>query len=225
MADWQSHEAFKRKLTDTGLFSAVPKNAHKLIYRPTPTDALQLDVIPFGDIEHPAASIAWPPDMDVVMNVAGFREASLSTLLVEIADDLAVPFASLPSMALLKLLAWRDRHHESKRDATDLLILVRSYATAECEDRLYGSESAMMEQYDFDIDLASAALLAKDCSLIAQAEAQRQVKEIFTDDDRFQLLMRHMAFGDRSALLDSETDSGRVRERMKAFRDAFMVRA
>ncbi|TDF59456.1 nucleotidyl transferase AbiEii/AbiGii toxin family protein [Cupriavidus sp. L7L] len=222
VADWALHNAFKQSLTATGRFHTIPKNPHKLIYRSAPAEAMQLDIIPFGNVENPAASIAWPPDMDTVMNVAGFREASQAAVPVQVDADLLVPFASLPAMAILKLLAWRDRHHESKRDATDLLILLSSYAGAGNEDRLYGQESGLMEQYGFDIDLAAAALLAKDSSAIASAEARTQICEVFDDEVKYQLLLEHMAFGDRFALRDGESDPMRVQARLNTFREMFI---
>jgi predicted nucleotidyltransferase len=175
VANWHLHEAFKQSLVDSGHFDRVPKSAHTLIYRTPLAGRMQLDVIPFGDIERPAARIAWPPDMDTVMYVAGFREASLAAVLVEVDTNLCVPFASLPALAILKLLAWNDRHHDSKRDATDFLILLNSYANAGNLDRLYEQEAGLPEAHGYDIDLAAAALLAKDALGVAGHEARNQI--------------------------------------------------
>jgi len=221
VADWTLHDAFRQNLMATGRFDATPRNAHKLIYRAGGAQAMQLDVIPFGNVEHPAASIAWPPDMDTVMNVAGFREACQAAVAVEVDTDLLVPFASLPAMAILKLLAWRDRHPMSRHDATDLLILLSCYAGAGNEDRLYGEESELMEQHGFDIEIAAAALLAKDSSAVASETARAQIWEVFGNSVRYQMLLDHMAFGDRFALRDGESDPRRVRGRMDAFRSMF----
>jgi predicted nucleotidyltransferase len=75
VADWAEHEAFRQELVATERFRAVAKNPHRLTYHRGAERLMVLDVIPFGDFEKPAASIAWPPAMDTVMNVAGFREA------------------------------------------------------------------------------------------------------------------------------------------------------
>ncbi|MDF3838780.1 nucleotidyl transferase AbiEii/AbiGii toxin family protein [Cupriavidus basilensis] len=220
--DWARHAAFKGTLTSTGFFEATPRNPHKLLYRPAPGVVLQLDIIPFGEIEKPAASIAWPPDMDTLMNVAGFREASLAAVSIRIEDDLLIPFASLPSMAILKLLAWRDRNHESRHDATDLLILLSTYDRAGNQDRLYDQESALLEQHGYDTDIAAAALLAKDARPIASTEARAQLIEIFDDEARYQVLIDHMSFGDALRARDDGMDPMRVRQRMDAFRTEFM---
>lgn len=222
VAHWHVHEAFKQSLVDSGRFDRVPKSAHTLLYRASLAGHMQLDVIPFGDIEHPAARIAWPPDMDTVMNVAGFREASLAAVRVEVDTNLCIPFASLPALAVLKMLAWNDRHHDSKRDATDFLILLNSYANAGNLDRLYGQEAALLEAHEYDIDLAAAALLAKDALGVAGPEARRQIHGILDDDLRFQLFQQHMAFGDRAAWMDGESDPGMVRWRMSVFKAVFL---
>ena len=216
------HEQFKQDLISTGFFVAVPDNPHQLIYRVAAAASMQLDIIPFGDIEEPAARIAWPPDMNPVMNVAGFSEAAQAAVLIRIERDLVVPFASLPSMAILKLLAWKDRHYESRRDATDFLILLQTYARAGNEDRLYERERALMERHDFDIDIAAAALLAKDTRAILSTETSGQIDALFADEAEYQLLLEHMAFGDRQAFRDGELDPMRVQARMEAYRQTFM---
>ena len=157
------------------------------------------------------------------MNVAGFREASVAAVLVEVDTNLCVPFASLPALAVLKLLAWSDRHHDSKRDATDFLILLNSYAHAGSLDRLYEQEARLLEAHGYDIDLAAAALLAKDALGVAGPEARKQIHGILEDDHRFQLFLQHMAFGERVAFLDGESDPGMVHQRMHAFKDAFLL--
>lgn len=223
VADWPMHDRFKARLVESGQFEAVAKNPHKLIYLVPGGGRMQLDVIPFGDVENPAASIAWPPQGDTVMNVAGFPEAARAAVAVQIDADLRVPFASLPAMAILKLLAWRDRHHDSKRDATDLLILLSCYEAAGNQDRLYEKEFDLMGQHEYDIDLAAAALLAKDGAAIVSGEARAQILQVFGDAQQYALLLEHMAYGDRQALHDGGMDPQRVHARMAAYRDTFMA--
>ncbi|WP_439686241.1 Nucleotidyltransferase [Cupriavidus oxalaticus] len=224
IADWAAHEALCLHLVGTGRFRAVSKNPHKLTYHRDGERVMVLDVIPFGDIEKPAASIAWPPAMDTVMNVAGFRQAFDSAIRIVVGDGLSIPFASLPGLAMLKLLAWHDRHGDDRRDATDLLTLLCSYESAGNQDRLYGPEADLMERYDFDIDIAAAALLARDAAaLVLGAEAVKaQLAAIFGNAQVFDLLLDHMAFGDRLAVAGDGMDPRRVYPRMQAFRAEFV---
>jgi predicted nucleotidyltransferase len=41
--------------------------------------SIPVDLIPFRGIESADGTFAWPPDRDIVMNVAGFEEAALES--------------------------------------------------------------------------------------------------------------------------------------------------
>ncbi len=111
--------------------------------------------------------------MDVVMNVAGFSGARTSALMIQIAADLVVPVASLPSLAVLKLIAWHDRHRETPKDATDFLLIARHYADAGNLDRLYETESHLLQATNFDPELAGAMLLGKDAAAVCSTNKLR----------------------------------------------------
>lgn len=66
---------------------------------------------------------------------------------------------------MLKLIAWHDRRKSSNKDATDLLFIAQNYAAADNMDRLYQSESELMEAVDYNPELAGAYLLGKDAAL------------------------------------------------------------
>ncbi|WP_181925870.1 nucleotidyl transferase AbiEii/AbiGii toxin family protein [Cupriavidus taiwanensis] len=224
IADSAEHEALRRQLVATGRFQTVDKNAHKLTYYLGGERVMVLDIIPFGAIERPAASIAWPPAMDTVMNVAGFRQAFDAAIRVVVDDELIVAFASLPGLAMLKLLAWHDRHRDDRRDATDLLTLLCSYEAAGNQDRLYQQEAALLEQYGFDLDIAAAALLARDAAVLARGDdaVTRQLVAVLGDDIVFSRLLEHMAFGDHQSVHGDSLDPKRVYPRMRAFRGEFL---
>ncbi|MBB3007595.1 nucleotidyl transferase AbiEii/AbiGii toxin family protein [Cupriavidus alkaliphilus] len=224
IADWAEHEALRRQLVATGRFQTVDKNAHKLTYHLGGERVMVLDIIPFGAIERPAASIAWPPAMDTVMNVAGFRQAFDAAIHIVVDDGLTVAFVSLPGLAMLKLLAWHDRHRDDRRDATDLLTLLCSYEAAGNQDRLYQQEAALLEQYGFDLDIAAAGLLARDAAALARGDdaVTRQLVAMLGDDIVFSRLLEHMAFGDHQPVHGDSLDPKRVYPRMHAFRAEFL---
>ncbi|SOY67602.1 nucleotidyl transferase AbiEii/AbiGii toxin family protein [Cupriavidus taiwanensis] len=225
IADWAEHEALRQHLVASGRFQTVNQNAHRLTYHRGGERVMVLDIIPFGAIERPAASIAWPPAMDTVMNVAGFRQAFDAAIRIIIDDGLMIAFASLPGLAMLKLLAWHDRHRDDRRDATDLLALLCSYEMAGNQDRLYQQEAALLEQYDFDLDIAAAALLARDAAALACGDdaVARQLVAVLGDDNVFSRLLAHMAFfGDRHPVPGDSMDPKRVYPRMHAFRAEFL---
>ena len=92
--------------------------------------SIPVDLIPFGAIASAERTIAWPPDRDIVMNVAGFEEALASSAVIGIEAGLTVRVASAPGLTLLKLAAWADRGRESNKDAADLYRLLTTYAEA-----------------------------------------------------------------------------------------------
>lgn len=220
--DWRTLDLLKATLIRGGNFSAPFNVACRLVYHPKEgACGIPLDLLPFGEIESTDATLAWPPGMDVVMNVAGFAEAQLSALMLEIADGFVVPVASLPSLAGLKLLAWRDRYLETSKDATDFLLLARHYVDAGNFERLYETESALLEATGFDPEMAGAMLLGKDAAVVCPAsEAQRMVGILADPQARQrledQLLRSTLSSGD-------DAGSSRIADYLDAFRRGLML--
>lgn len=101
---WEQLDLLKAKLIRGDDFLSAPRIPGRLIYRrEKETFGIPLDLLPFGGVQNADTTIAWPPGMDIVMNV--------------------VPVASLPSLTVLKLVAWRDRHLTTSKDATDFLLI------------------------------------------------------------------------------------------------------
>jgi predicted nucleotidyltransferase len=121
-----------------------------------------IDIIPFGKLETAERTIAWPPDADVVMNVAAFSDVFEKSLRVQVRPDLIIPVASLPGFIVLKLFAWLDRHEG--RDVQDIRRLIETYTDAGNVNRLYEEEADELERVGFDTTLAGAFLLGKDAS-------------------------------------------------------------
>lgn len=163
--DWAAFSAIKDRLLAQGSFQDQPGVAHRLLHRPAGVvHGIPLDLLPFGAVASPNATIAWPPEHAVVMNVAGFAEAHRAAVEVDLDGALVVRVASLPSLAVLKLIAWRDRHLDTTKDATDFLLIARRYAEAGNIDRLYETGTSLLQACDFDPDLAGAMLLGQDAA-------------------------------------------------------------
>ena len=121
---WGAYNRLKEILISTGHFVSDRKVTHRLLFK----GSLPVDMIPFGDIESPPGSIAWPPDQAIRMNVLGFQAAWENALNVRIGLDLTVYMASLSAMAVLKLIAWKERRNEApEKDIADLALLLRNY--------------------------------------------------------------------------------------------------
>lgn len=167
--------------------------AQRLYYKPgIKSKGYPLDIIPFGNVENPPKSIAWPPDADEVMNVIGYDEALASTVEIEIEEQLIIPVISLPGLALLKLFAWTDRNSRTSKDALDLAILLCNYHEAGNEDRLYGEEIEILKAASFDPTTASPQLLGKDVRSIARPETLTKAFAILNDVNQLDRLVTQM---------------------------------
>ena len=216
--EWSLLEALRGRLVESGAFALVAGVVHRLLYRPVGTElGIPLDLLPFGGVETNDHVIRWPPASDTVMSVAGFSEASDSVLMIEVAANFAVPVVSLPSLAILKLMAWHDRHLVTPKDATDLLMIARKYADAGNADRLFGAESSLLQAFDFDGELAGAQLLGKDAATLCPVSAKRAVVEILREPTlKQQLLDQALA---ATLVTRDDVASARVALVLQAFQD------
>lgn len=192
---WEHFEAIKAGLVERGSFTADPKAKQRLNFTPAPqSSGYPLDLIPFRGVETPPSNIAWPPDMDVVMNVAGYEEALETSQLVQAAPGLIVRVVSLPGLALLKLLAWSERGEENSKDALDLATLLGNYEFAGNRDRIY-ENPGILEVVDYDLALAAARLLGADMNAIASPGTRVQIRALFDDAIKMDRLALHMTRG------------------------------
>lgn len=218
--DWGKFDSLKASLIQGGSFTEQPRFAHRLTYWPGEgAFGIPLDLLPFGGVESADATIAWPPGMDIVMNVAGFSEARTSALMVEVAEGVVVPVTSLPSLAILKLIAWRDRHLETTKDATDFLLIARHYHDAGNADRLYETETALLQATDFDPELAGAMLLGKDAAAICLASTAESIETILTSPQLRQRLIDQILRATLSS--GDDASSSRVDHYLDAFHRGF----
>jgi predicted nucleotidyltransferase len=215
--DWPTFQSLKNGLIGTGAFESAPGAVQRLIYlrsghRPW------IDLVPFGGIEQDGRMISWPPDRAMVMNVAGFSEAADAAIKVEIAPGLTIAVASLPSLAVLKLIAWLDRWPENRgKDAQDFFHILSRYAEAGNMDRLYDVEQALMARADFDPDLASAGLIGREASQLCLPETALLITQLFSDGKAFERFTSHIL---NEVLMDS--DSARA-ETVRRYLDLFIT--
>lgn len=197
---WEQFQALKGALIETGQFDAAPRQAQRLIWTgPDSRASILVDLIPFGGVTSEGKRLAWHPDKDVVMNVAGFEEALESSLRLKIEEDLVIRVASIPGLAVLKLIAWQDRRHENDKDAADLLLLLTNYADAGNLDRIYGEELSVLEGVQFDLELAGAELLGRDAARICHEQTLHQLQSLLGSEQLVDQLARQM---NRTSFID-----------------------
>ena len=90
-----------------------------------------------------------------------------------------MPFASPAALAIMKLIAWRERASAvEQRDARDLALLLTTYLRAGNEKRLYGEHAALLDEVNFDLGEAGARILGRDVAEIAGPETRARLEEI-----------------------------------------------
>ena len=190
---WDEFQGLKERMIATGEFAGDSKAQQRLVYTDRATGfSIPVDLIPFRGVASANQMIAWPPDRDVVLNVAGFEEAWGSSLPVEVEDGFTVRVASVPGLALLKLIAWADRGVQNNKDAADLYRLLATYSEAGNLDRLYDQESALLESVLFDLEIAGAELLGRDVARIYPAATMEQARAWLTSPRLLDQLVGHM---------------------------------
>lgn len=216
--EWPQFEAIKARLVGTGAFVSDDSEPQRLYHR-TASEArgYPLDLIPFGGVEQPENEIVWPPDRSMVMNVAGYGEALASAVPVEVEPNFVVRVASLPALAILKLVAWTDRGTGDRRDAIDLSMLLRQYGAAGNDDRLYGTEIRVLAVVNYDFDLAGARLLGMDAGRIAAPATRGQVLSLLDDPAR----LDHLALGVARGLHAAEDPVATANELLAQFKAGF----
>ncbi len=103
------------------------------------------------------------------MTVLGYREAFAAATTVHLPDNEQIAVASLPALAILKIVAWHERRRETRgKDAYDLWFLLRNYLNAGNDARIYSEASHLLQSEDFDVDRACAWLLGADARRVLE---------------------------------------------------------
>ncbi len=189
--NWEQFRTLKTFLVANADFEESGHIAHQLLLRlPGLEHKYKVDLIPFGGIETSPDTIAWPPDMGVMMNVAGYSDALAAAATVEVSPGINIAVASLSGIAILKLFAWVDRGRENPKDAIDLVSLLRSYNEAGNESRIYEEAGALaaLEAAGYDIELAGAWLLGKDAAVMVSSRTNADLRELLNGTKRGRLI-------------------------------------
>ena len=188
--DWTHFHELRDALVATSVFQRLRHQEQRLAYTdPEHGFSIPVDLVPFHGVARADQKIEWPPEGDFVMNVAGFEEALVSALLIEAEPGLVVRVTSIPGLLLLKLVAWLDRNVINSKDADDIFTLLKSYASAGNEARIYEHEYELLETFGYDLTLVGAYLLGRDAERIAGKETAHQVRELLTSERHIDRLL------------------------------------
>ena len=157
--DWNHFENVRRRLLESGFFVEVPGIPHQLKYR----TQVRVDLIPFGGVERADGTIAWPPAGIPQMTVTGFAEALREAQNIILPGARTVAVVSLPMLVFLKMIAWSDRHERRPGvDVADAVFILANYLDCGNRNRLFEDEADLVDDPDFDYELAGANLAGRD---------------------------------------------------------------
>ncbi|MDA8238964.1 MAG: hypothetical protein M0Z67_01200 [Nitrospiraceae bacterium] len=114
------------------------------------------------------------------MSMVGFKEAYEYSITVRLSTDpeLDIKLPTLPGLALMKIISWREKYPERKKDAEDLLLIMQKYEEAGNFERLYDKEQDLLKEEDFNTRHAGIRLLGRDMAKIADPETLSAIKAI-----------------------------------------------
>jgi len=174
VASWEQFKALFESLIATGQFSHTPERQRLRC------GTILIDILPFGAITDKDKKISWPPEHDIIMSMVGFEEAYEHSITVRVSSDpdLDIKMASLPGLAIMKLISWKEEYPDRKRDAEDLLLIMNKYEEAGNSERLYEEDLPLLQEEGFDAKLAGTRLLGRDMAKISDPKTFLVIKEI-----------------------------------------------
>lgn len=215
VADWQQFQKLSDGLINTKIFR--PSSATQRFFHES---GIPVDIVPFGPIAGSATSISWPPKKETEMTVAGFEESNAHALIVRLNrhPPLEIPFASPAGWSLLKFFSWNDRMGTDRiKDARDISLILRHYAQAGNENRLYDQEAELLEEEDFDLEKAGARLLGRDIATLSRPESLQKLSSIIAGQtgEQERYLLAEEAVENRAFFADQFTHNLQLLEKLK----------
>jgi predicted nucleotidyltransferase len=169
--DWSKFDEIVQGLCKIDGFVKSKEQKQRVLFK----GVFKLDIIPFGEIAKADGNIYWPSEESFAMSVSGFTEVAKHSLEIIIDNKFTIYVANLPGIFLLKLLAWRDRHLETKKDADDMAFIISNYLDIN-DERAATEHYDLYEPDNFSTIIAGASLLGRDMKVILNTN-QESLKE------------------------------------------------
>jgi predicted nucleotidyltransferase len=174
VADWGQFDKLINALSATGKFSRT-KAPQRYLF-----DYIPIDIVLFGAIAGKQVRIVWPPEHEIFMSMVGFKEAFENSITFRLNSDpeLDIKVPTLPGLAVMKLISWKEKYPERVKDAEDLVLIMHEYEHAGNFDRLYANEPDLLQEELFDTQLASIRLLGRDMAMMSDKDTAREIRYI-----------------------------------------------
>jgi len=142
-----------------------------------------VDLVPFGLISDENNSIIWPQNNNV-MSVLGFSEVYKYSDLIILRQKplLQVRVPSISGLAVLKLLSWKDAFPNRRKDADDLLFIIRNFEKTIDHDLVFDKYISILEEEKFDLTNTCTRLLGKFMADICSKDAYDTLENILAGE-------------------------------------------
>lgn len=179
--NWTEYDQLKQTLIQTGNFQQDSKVEHRMFEVKTQTE---IDIVPFGGIESPQGKITWQTTAKEI-TTTGFAEAYKSALNVKLSKNLTIKIVSPVGLAILKIIAWNDRH--SNKDTSDFWLVAKNYLDiGDNEDRIYEHYPEWLEDADYDYEIAGAKLLGIDIAKISSKTTRSELLGLLSNEKKME---------------------------------------
>ena len=156
----------------------------------------EVDIVPFGAIATDE-QVAWPPEGSPVMSVRCFEDVMQSADNVWIDNTFSFRIAPLSGQFLIKLDTWQDRRLKTKKDAVDMVFILRNTYIAYALNSNGLPPEIDIDAQQFDLTVAGAEWIAADLKKILTMEHRQYYAS---------LLQKELDSEENSALINDMLD-------------------
>lgn len=156
--DKGTFEGLKRYLIEIEHFKPSKENPFVLLWQ----GRMQVDLLPFGNIEVENAKVSFEGTGLTSLNMPGFMEIYENGLPeVELEKKHRFKFCTLPGIVILKLIAWEDRPEIRRDDLKDILTILTHFFEMYTE-QIYEHHSDLFGDDDFGLNLIAARVMGRE---------------------------------------------------------------
>ena len=172
--NWKAFNRLRQALVVEGFLPVQDDVLEKLR---EDASGIEVDLIPFGPIAGKDFRLHWPKD-GPIWHVMGFQEALDAALFLPLTNasrsQVKISLITIPSLAMLKIVAFYDRLTRRTKDGKDIAFVIQHYLQAGNAGRLEGNLQSRAAQ---DREVAGAVLLGRDIRSVASESTRGYLVE------------------------------------------------
>jgi len=162
--DKGTYDNLKKYLIEVEGFSPYKGNAFVLVWK----SFIQVDLIPFGEIEDKNAGITIEGSGLTSLKMPGFKEIYDEGLpVVELEEIHKFKFCTLPGIVILKLVAWQDRPEIRRDDIKDMSNILKHFFDMYAEE-IFENHNDLFGDNASKLHLIAARVMGREMNKIAK---------------------------------------------------------